>query len=639
MISSPRVRLQQLALRLRRSLGRHRRRWVIALVATLLAYPVLGSLALSSGFLEWLLRSDELTIVLSGPAYTLLPGRVHVGKLRLWSSTSAQLSLEADQVRLDLALHELLARRVHVTRMNASAVRYRMRLRDDSRTGRPARVAAFPPLEGLPPGSPRESSRADPKKGWTVWGEGLDVGVAELWFFEYRYLGGGRLRGAFEVGPGKMRVDRARQDFVKGELRFGAERRLVGQLEGSVSVDIAELDPTTHADKSFFRALSGRVEARSNLESLANLNAYFDELDVTGGKGSLETTLVIDRGAFGPESRLQYRTDEVTVRYGQLAVRTDVAATFDGAGAEGSLPTSRLASRRSHLSFTRGERAFELTSQGQELNVVLDSLRLTGESRFERAELRLPQIASEDLVDLGAVLPPSWPLEMHGGKAVSSVSLSVDREFSVRGPVQTVFTGYGVTVAGVSVGGELRASATLELHPGAEVYKIKDAKLRLSDTRVRTARERSDGWWLDASTEEVELRRGDPPRLETTLSLRSRDLEPVLEALAAKDAISGLIPALVSLPEFRSKVTLRTRSPALDVVMESESQVWDASGRIFSDAETSRFALVVGGQAVSLGIAGKDGEVEVMPFAKSAWLNERLALFPKPLARFPKGKP
>ncbi len=640
MITGPRERLQRLGARLLRSLERHRRRWVVAIAAALVAYPALGSLMLASGLVEWWLRSEELVVVLEGPTYTLLPGRLHVDKLRIWLRTSAELSLEASEVRLDLTLRRLFFRRLHVTRMQGSDVRYRMRLRDDARSARPARVAAFPPLEGLPAGSAASPEpAADAGAGWSVHAEGLDVGVAELWFFEYRYLGGGRLRGGFEVGPGKMRVDRAQQQFAAGELRFGAEQRLLTGLEGSVSVDIAELDPRAHADQSFFRALSGRVEAHAELASLANLSAYFDDLDVTGGQGSLRTTLIIERGAFAAASGLHYRTDAVTVRHGKLTVETDVEATFEGAGAGDQLPTTRLSSRRSHLSFARAQRPFELTSEGQQLEVVLDSLKLTGESRFERAKLRLPSIMTDDLVDLGAVLPEGLPLEMHGGKSTSSVELEVDRELWVRGPAVTKAEGYGLTVAGVSLGGELAASARLELNALLGVYRLKDVALRLSDTRVRTGSARSDGWWLHATTPELELRDGEPARFRTTLSLRSRDLEPVLEALAERDAVSSLIPALVSLPDFRSKLTILTQAPAVDIIMESESEVWDASGRFFFDEERSRFAVVVGGQAVSLGIAGANGAIELMPFAKTGWLNERLARFPKPLVRLPEGKP
>jgi hypothetical protein len=602
-------------------------RWLIWGLLALSAYPVLGTITLASGLLEWVLRSEKLNVEFHGFAYTLWPGRVQIPKLCISLNSSVQLSLEAERVSMVVVLHELVLKRLHVESATGSGVRYRMRLRSETEHGRPARVAAFPPLPGLPPGKATPPGKK--KAGWSVVADGLDVSIAELWFFEYRYLGGGSLRGGFEAGPGVMRVTNATQNFVRGELRFGSEKRLLERLEGKVAVDIAELDPKAHGDKSFFRFVSGRVEARGDLLSLANLNAYFEELDVSGGAGPVQALLVLDRGSFGPLSRLDYRTDAVTVKYGQMTFESDAAALFEGAGEQGRMPLARVSSQLSRLTVTRDQAAFTVESQGQHFEGALDSLRLTGESRFERAELRLPRISSADLRDLSAVLPESWPLEIHGGKLTSSLNLKVDRDWWARGASAIQLTGYGLTVAGVSVGGNLTYQGRLELNARLGVYRLEDSKLQLRETRVRTGSERSDGWWLDASSRRVELRAEKPVSFEAAVFLRARDLEPVLEALSERNAISGLIPRLVSLHDFRSKFTLRAQSPVLDIVMASESDVWDASGRFLTDGERKHLALVVGGEAISLGVASHRGETSVMPFAKSGWLMEQLARFPR----------
>jgi hypothetical protein len=624
---SLRARLRPVFERLTSLAVGRRRRWLVWGVLALLAYPVLGTITLASGLLEWVLRSEKLSVELHGFAYTLWPGRVHVPKLRIMLNSSVQLSLEAEQVSMDLVLHELVLKRLHVERVTGSAVRYRMRLRSETERGRPARVAAFPPLPGLPPGKATPAGKK--KAGWSVIADSLNVSIAELWFFEYRYLGGGSLRGAFEAGPGVLRVTNATQNFLRGELGFGSERRLLERLDGNVVVDIAKLDPKAHGDRSFFRFVSGRVEARGNLLSLANLNAYFDDLDVSGGAGAVQALLVIDRGSFGPVSRLEYQTGAVKVKYGQVTFESDAAAVFEGAGEQGRMPLARVSSQLSRLSVARDERVFTVESHGQHFEGALDSLRLSGGSRFERAELRLPRITSADLRDLGVVLQESWPLEMHGGKLVTSLTLQVDRDWWARGASSVQLTGYGLTVAGISVGGNLTYEAQLELNLGLGVYRLNDSKLQLRETRVRTGSERSDGWWLDASSKHIEVRTDEPASFDAAVALRARDLEPVLEALSERDAISGLIPRLVSLHDFRSKLTLRARSPVLDIVMASESDVWDASGRFFADGERRHLALVVGGEAISLGVASHGGETSVMPFAKSGWLDEQLARFPR----------
>jgi hypothetical protein len=42
---------------------------------------------------------------------------------------------------------------------------------------------------------------------------------------------------------------------------------------------------------------------------------------------------------------------------------------------------------------------------------------------------------------------------------------------------------------------------------------------------------------------------------------------------------------------------------------------------------------------VSVGIADLGGGLEIRPFAKTDWLNSRLARFPKPLVQLPPKKP
>jgi hypothetical protein len=73
--------------------------------------------------------------------------------------------------------------------------------------------------------------------------------------------------------------------------------------------------------------------------------------------------------------------------------------------------------------------------------------------------------------------------------------------------------------------------------------------------------------------------------------------------------------------------------------LASESDVWDAAGRVHKNGEKMKVALVVGGQAVSLGVASDGDHLELMPFAKTGWLNQQLREFPKPLVQMRPDKP
>lgn len=96
---------------------------------------------------------------------------------------------------------------------------------------------------------------------------------------------------------------------------------------------------------------------------------------------------------------------------------------------------------------------------------------------------------------------------------------------------------------------------------------------------------------------------------------------------------------MTRLDDFRARLTFRSAGPQHDIVLESESDVWDASGRMFKNGDQTLLAVVIGGQAVSVGIASLGDGLEIEPFAKTSWLNSRLRAFPKPVVELPPSKP
>ena len=82
----------------------------------------------------------------------------------------------------------------------------------------------------------------------------------------------------------------------------------------------------------------------------------------------------------------------------------------------------------------------------------------------------------------------------------------------------------------------------------------------------------------------TELGTTNPPRAEGSVSVRTKNLEPVLEALAQKDLLNDIVPILTRLDDFRAKTTFRSVGKVSDMTIESESDVWDVSGRVYSNA-------------------------------------------------------
>jgi len=619
-------------------------RWLIAISLCLLAYPVLVTLALWTGLVEWLVKSEDLRVEIQNPAYTIWPGKVHMKNVRILANGSTQFILEGQDLVLNLRLIELVKRRVHVTKLAAHDVRYQMRVQVKDTKNIEQRVKAYPPLTDLPGANvirepaAKQTEKQDPD--WTVKVEGLDVGVKELWFFEYRYLGKGHLRGGFMVGPNVMQVQTAVQDLGPGELRFGAHETIATGLQGQITADIPRLNPKEHADAGFMELVTARVNLSSNVESMRSVGAYFEaeRLEVSKGKGPLAVDLFLDRGKLGSKSHLSYQTDSINLKGIGFGVGTDWQLDFDAAGSSEHLPLVRSSSKSSYVSLATAMKSFTIQIHDHHEEAQLDTIQLSKATDLKHALLRMPQIVSVDLHDLPAVLADTPPLEMKG-ELHASLNLDMDHEYWARGPFHATTKGLHVAGDGIAIDSNLKLDTALELNPKLKVNRLQKFVLRVRDTAMHAGTRDVSGWWMDLESARFTLWNQEPLAFDGTLGVQARDLDPVLKALAEKDVITELIPLFTSLNDFRATARVRGAGAMTDVTLASESQIWDAAGRVFKNADKTQMAIVVGGQAVSLGVASKGDGLEIMPFAKSGWLNDHLREFPNPILQMPPDKP
>src|SRR6186713_636138 len=111
-------RVKQLAKRPPFTWTRKRKlRWLIAIVLVLAAYPVLVTLALWTGFVEWMIKSEDLRVEIQNPAYSIWPGKVHMKNVRILANGTTQFILQGQDLVINLRLLELVKHRVHVTKL------------------------------------------------------------------------------------------------------------------------------------------------------------------------------------------------------------------------------------------------------------------------------------------------------------------------------------------------------------------------------------------------------------------------------------------------------------------------------------------------------------------------------------------
>ncbi|MEO6603528.1 MAG: hypothetical protein ABIQ16_26830 [Polyangiaceae bacterium] len=533
---------------------------------------------------------------------------------------------------------------MHVTKLAAHQVLYQMRVQVKDTKGIERRVNAYPPLAGLPGKNViRETTAAKTEArepDWTVRVEGLDIGVKELWFFEYRYLGKGHLRGGFTVGPNVMEVSTAVQDLGPGELRFGANETIATGLQGQISANIPTVNPKEHADAGFMELVTARVNLRTQVESMTSLGAYFEEqqLEIRKGKGPLDVDLYMDRGKLGSKSHLYYQTEAITLKAPGVGVGTDWQLDFDAAGSKEQLPLVRSTSKLTYLSIAKEMRSFTIQIQGHHEEAQLDTIQLSKSTDLKQASLRMPKIVSVDLQDVPPVLTGDLPLKIKG-EAHASLSLDMDHEYWTQGPFNASTKDLQIDADGVKLAGNIVLKSQLRFNPKKKVNMVQSIALTMRDLSMYAGSRSVTGWWMNLTSPRLTFWNRQPSAFDGTLSVQTRDLDPVLKSLAEKDVISDLIPMFTSLNDFRASARIRATGPMTDVAIASESQIWDASGRIYKNGDKSQMALVIGGQAVSLGIAEEGRGLELKPFAKTGWLDEHLRRFPKPVLILPGDKP
>jgi hypothetical protein len=624
----------------------------------LLAYPVLGTLFLWTGAFERVMRSDDLTISIRHPSWTLWPGHIHVAAATVRVNGETQFELQAKNLLLHVNLFSLFHHHLHVTHISADDVRFFLRVQVQSTKNIERRLAAYPPLPDLPGDKSIVESREEKaardaqKSAFIVELDGIDVRVSELWFMEYHFVGPGTLKGGFLVGPNRMRVDTSVQDLGPGELRFGADQVIAKGFGGRVQANIPEVNPMEHADESFLELVTADIAMKGDIVTLQHVGAYLPGMRVEGGAGPFDVHVLMTKGGLSDSSRLSFSTKKVGLRADGFGVDTDwnfdaqvarvVHPTTERYPSDDTvLPRLHSESRVTYVSVAnaRGD-VFTVQLQKHVEDVVLRSNQLGRMTDLDHARIRFPEIFTNDLHDLAALTstPPSFHSE--AGEAHASLALDVDEHHVARGPFEARFTGLRFAAAGMLLRGQGSVKSRLEADLDAKKTILRNTFIDLNELGMQVGNESMEGWWTRIDVPYFAAFGVPPERIEGSFAVRAKSAEPLLKALAGKGEITPLIPWLTNLNDLRARATFHKIGPTINVMLEPVQNVlFDVAGRYYSKGDDSRMAIVVGGKVVSLGIAKDSGGLTLAPFAREGWLNEKLARFPKPVQKVHSSEP
>src|SRR5690606_36985697 len=86
-------------------------RWIALGAGVIALYPVVVTLALTSGFIEWLISGKDLKVELENPAWSVWPGSLHVERIGVYVNGDTQVALSVTDAHVNVVLTELLQRR------------------------------------------------------------------------------------------------------------------------------------------------------------------------------------------------------------------------------------------------------------------------------------------------------------------------------------------------------------------------------------------------------------------------------------------------------------------------------------------------------------------------------------------------
>jgi hypothetical protein len=311
-----------------------------ALVILYLLYLGVAYSFLSTGRLRSLVnKTPDRTSIEYQSATSFWPGRARVRNFRIRDrDLEAEWAFELEDARISFSVLGLLRRSLHVTSLSGSGATFRARNRLTPReVTDPARLALLPPIPGFPDPprlDPGERKPPPTGKEWTIRVDDVEVDpLREIWVNGYRYVGDGRLTGAFFLQP-KIHAQVVRGELTTegGTLSTGKDS-LAEDVKARVQGRVDPWDPREFPGSRMLRFVSGEAEVTARLPDMDLVNQLLGDLAGTRfdrGGGALAVRGKVERGvAQGSVDldapRLALRIVDVAFR-GRLAAR----ANFSG---------------------------------------------------------------------------------------------------------------------------------------------------------------------------------------------------------------------------------------------------------------------------------------------------------------------
>ena len=595
------------------------RRVLLVLAGLQVAYLLVANLILRSQLIQKAVSDADGFHLELGPAYSLWPGRVHVEDFRLRvEDYNVQFELTLAQADVDIALSELVRKRFHVTKLDATGTRFRMRHKlivvgDDAE-----RVAAYPPIAGFadPPYYVGVRPPPIPDADYDLWEvriENVTARADELWVMEYRFAGEATARGSFVVRPARwVQVSPAELVLERGTLRLG-EHRVAEQVRGRIGCEVPDMHVQASEGLQVFREISSRVELKLSGGQLSFLQAYLARLGSAryAGQGDWHIDARLQKGVVQPGTRLALLAAPLTIQHDFASLSGDAMVSLTGPSATHSTLTLSVNAPSLQASRARSSAASP-SLRGLRGQLALQAADLTGQLAVGAGQLTVQDVRVPELAWLD-----SSTIKL-GGKLRAQLELRRGQAGLLSGRAALSAHDARVARGAFAASGHLQAELTLAPSK-PENLELSELELEASQLALRSGNKRSrpvaasltgSGWRVAAQ---------GSPEARGALRLQLSSTEALLP-LFVDGALRDVSSAALDLQALSGRADLELTPERLKLTrIEAQSGRLKLRGHVEQRAEPSG-ALLLSSGPLNVGVTLRDGDAQLSPFVADDWL-------------------
>lgn len=603
----------------------------LALVAFEVVYVIAINVVLRSGSISRLANAaqpEDLHVEI-GPAWSAWPGRVHADKIELrFQDHNVQFSVAVEHATVDVRLWQLPFKIMHLTRVRGENVRYLFRHKVESPKALEQRLAQYPKIVGFPDPPVFSEARKPPLSDeeydlWTIELNDVDVGVAELWFLEYRWRGQGRATGGFHLKPQRdATTERCVLTMDDGVLQAGPHV-VANHFAGRIAAQLDRHDPRQVQGEQVFGKISLETDLRGDVPNLNVTKLYTagTGVDVTRGAGTLVVKTVLAHGMWSEGSEIRYETDGVTVRKDKTSVSgpAELRALIARGGNDSRVVLS-AAVPRATLGF-----------KGVPDGLAEPSARSVHASLGATADLTKPLRLTSISAQLRAVVPTlRWldvPLEkpnlFTGGSADASARFEWVESKLASGEIDARLekAAFVLLEQPTEVSGRVEVAGTYD--SGNERGQIQKLQVDLPEVGVKG--EPMPGG-LHTRSQRLQWQKLPPERFTGRFELTSENISALVKYIIASDLLRALAKTAVSLGKTRVIVEVERTPSAFELqLVEAKSGDVEAFGQFRTEKNLDHpcSSWFVQDGTLSVGIVQAGGETSVKPFVPATWWRER----------------